>query len=67
MRTFESKAVQSLKRSQSLRTTVPEAVAALLGLEAGDVIVWAVEPGSGHVAVSRREGAVAEKLSSKRR
>lgn len=52
-RTFESKAVRSVKASLSIRTTVPEPVAAILGLEVGDTLVWEVEPGSGKVSVSK--------------
>lgn len=66
-RSFESKAVKSLKRSQSLRTTVPEAIAALLGLEPGDVVLWTVEPGSGRVEVSRKDLRRPLGGSSKRR
>ena len=53
-RVFESKAVQSVKGSGSIRTTVPEPVAALLGLEIGDTMLWEVEPGSGMIGVSRK-------------
>ena len=53
-RIFESKAVRSVKDSPSIRTTVPEAVSALLGLEIGDTILWEVEPVSGRITVSRK-------------
>jgi bifunctional DNA-binding transcriptional regulator/antitoxin component of YhaV-PrlF toxin-antitoxin module len=66
-RAFESKAVKSLKRSASLRTTVPEAVAALLGLEPGNSLLWTVEPGSGVVTVSRKEPSESGKRESRRR
>ena len=62
---FESKAVQSLDRSKSIRTTVPAPVAALLGLEFGDVIVWSVEPGTGRITVSTVGGRPTGKKSSK--
>ena len=52
---FESTAVQALGRSKSIRTTVPAPVAALLGLDFGDVIIWSVEPKTGRVGVARRE------------
>lgn len=63
VRVFESKAVRSVKGSPSIRTTVPEPVAAILGLEVGDTITWLVEPGSGAVSVGRGTA----KDSSKRR
>ncbi len=53
-RVFESKAIRSVRNSPSIRTTVPEPVAALLGLEIGDSILWEVEPGSGKTTVSRK-------------
>lgn len=43
------------KKSESLRLTIPAAVAALLGLRAGDSVVWSVEPGTGRTTVSRGE------------
>ncbi len=51
---FESRVVLSLKRSKSLRTTVPEVVATLLGLEPKDSLVWSVEPGTGVITVCRK-------------
>jgi hypothetical protein len=53
---FESTAVQSLDRSKSIRTTVPAPIAALLGLEFGDVLLWRVRPGTLEVTVSRSPG-----------
>jgi hypothetical protein len=51
-RIFESRAVRSVKGSPSIRTTVPEAVSAILGISPGDTILWEVEPGTGNVGVS---------------
>jgi bifunctional DNA-binding transcriptional regulator/antitoxin component of YhaV-PrlF toxin-antitoxin module len=56
-RIFESKAVRSVKGSASVRTTVPEPVSALMGLEVGDTISWEVEPGTGKISVSRKPPA----------
>ena len=53
-RTFESKAVRSVKKSPSLRTTIPEAISALLDVEAGDTLLWEFEPGAASVSVSRK-------------
>ena len=60
-RVFESKAVRSVKVSPSIRTTVPEPVAAILGLEVGDTIAWSVSPGSGEVSISRGAGSKSRK------
>lgn len=66
-RSFESKTSRVLERSDSIRTVVPAPVAALLGVEPGDVLVWTVEPGSGRVTVSRQESdASAVKRSARR-
>ena len=66
-RTFESKAVRALERSESIRTTVPYPVAALLGLGAGDVIVWTVKLGAASVTVSRRTESTPTPKNSSRR
>ena len=58
-RTFESKAVRAIERSDSVRTTVPAPVAALLGVEPGDRLIWTVGPGTGRVSVSKGEGGAA--------
>jgi hypothetical protein len=65
-RVFESRAVRSVKDSPSIRTTVPEAVSALLGLEAGDSLLWEVEAGVSKAVVSRKAGGAHEVKSSKR-
>ena len=64
-RRFESKAVRSLKRSASIRTTVPEPIAAVLGLEFGDTLIWEVEPGSGRVSVVVGGGGSKDKKGPK--
>ena len=45
------------RKSGSLRVTVPGAVSAILGIGAGDVLIWTVEPGSGRTTVTRGEPA----------
>jgi|GEM_PF-6465707 len=49
--TFRSKVSKTMERSESVRTTIPEAVAAILGAGPGSTLLWAVEPGSGRVTV----------------
>ena len=41
-------------KSESLRSTVPEVVAALLDLKPGDTLYWMVESGATQVTVTRR-------------
>jgi hypothetical protein len=59
---FASKVLRTVEGSLSVRTTIPEAVAAILGVRPGSVLVWTVEPGTGKVCVS----ADSAKKSSKR-
>jgi hypothetical protein len=59
--TFTSKVLRTVKGSSSVRATIPEAVAAILGVEDGSVIVWTVEPGSGRVWVSAPPGKKSSK------
>lgn len=54
---FHSTAFRVTPRSASVRTTIPAAVAALLGVEHLSSLLWTVEPGSGRVMVSV-DGAV---------
>jgi len=61
---FTSKVLQTVPGSPSVRATIPEAVAAILGATPGSTLVWQVEPGSGKVRVSV-EGA--KEKPSKRR
>jgi hypothetical protein len=49
---FTSKVLQTVPGSPSVRATVPEAVAAILGAIPGSTLVWEVEPGSLRVTVS---------------
>lgn len=53
-RAYESSVVQTTRRSPSLRTTIPEAVVGMLGLDPGDKLMWETEPGSLKVTVSRK-------------
>ena len=54
-RSFRSKVQRSKKASESLRATIPESVAATLGIREGDFLSWMVEPGSTRVVVTRSE------------
>jgi hypothetical protein len=51
-RRIETALVQSVSASGSLRTTVPQPVAAMMGLEKGDHIVWVVDPQAGTIGVT---------------
>jgi len=51
-RVFRSKVARTMERSESVRTTIPEAVAAILGAGPGATLLWEIEPGSGRVRVS---------------
>lgn len=50
---YESRVGRVDDRSRTVRAVVPEPIAALLGLEHGDRLAWAVEPGTGRVTVDR--------------
>lgn len=50
-RVFRSRVSKVMERSESVRTTVPEAVAAMLGAASGSVLLWETEPGSAEVTV----------------
>ena len=50
--TFRSKVLQTVPGSPSVRATIPEAVAAILGAAPGSTLLWSVEPGSLRVTVS---------------
>lgn len=45
-----------VSRSESLRVTVPQVIVALMDLKDGDSLAFIVEPGSGRVSVTRKEG-----------
>ncbi|MGA7846328.1 MAG: hypothetical protein WCB18_04470 [Thermoplasmata archaeon] len=49
---FRTKVVSNMEGSDSVRSTVPEAVAALLGAVPGATLLWSFEPGSAKVVVS---------------
>jgi hypothetical protein len=50
---FSSKVGRTKSSSDSLRTTIPEAVVAILGVEDGDRLAWVVEPGAVRVTVTK--------------
>jgi hypothetical protein len=49
---FRTKVVSNMEGSDSVRSTIPEAVAALLGAVPGATLVWSFKPGSTEVRVS---------------
>jgi len=49
---FRSKVIKNLEGSGSVRSTIPEAVAAIIGAAPGGTLVWSVEPGATSVTVS---------------
>jgi hypothetical protein len=49
---FRTKVVSNMEGSDSVRSTIPEAVAALLGAVPGATLLWSFEPGSTQVVVS---------------
>jgi len=55
-RTFTSKVLRTMAGSASVRTTIPEAVAAILGAENGSTLAWTVEAATGKVSVSVQAG-----------
>jgi len=54
---FESKAFKASPGSDSLKTTVPQSVATVLGLEPGDSLSWEVDV-AGRSAVVRKGSGV---------
>ena len=52
-RIFKSRVGRTKAASESLRTTIPEAVAAILGVTDGDTLAWVVEPGGLKVTVTK--------------
>lgn len=48
-----SRAVLAARGSSSLRVTVPQVIASTLGLQAGDELLWFLDPHSGVVRVER--------------
>jgi hypothetical protein len=49
---FRTKVVSNMEGSDSVRSTIPEAVAALIGAVPGATLRWSFEPGSTKVEVS---------------
>jgi bifunctional DNA-binding transcriptional regulator/antitoxin component of YhaV-PrlF toxin-antitoxin module len=58
---IESKLVKAIKRSDSLRTTVPSTVVDVLGVDAGDSLRWTLDPKGSRVIVSKSQGDAATK------
>jgi hypothetical protein len=54
---FESKVFKAATASDSLKTTVPQSVATVLGLEPGDTLVWEVDVSARSASVRRGPGA----------
>lgn len=54
---FESKAFKASPGSDSLKTTVPQSVATVLGLEPGDSISWEVDVTGRSAMVRKGSGA----------
>ena len=53
---IESKLVKTLKRSESLRTTVPSTVVNVLGLDAGEALRWTLDQRGSRVIVTKSPG-----------
>ncbi|MCI4330373.1 MAG: AbrB/MazE/SpoVT family DNA-binding domain-containing protein [Thermoplasmata archaeon] len=51
---FVSRAVRASRGSDSLRVTIPQVIAASLGLCAGDEVRWYLDPHSGAIRVDAR-------------
>ena len=51
-RRIETAVVKSVSSSDSLRTTVPQAVAAMMGLGPGDHMVWVINPQAGTIGIT---------------
>ena len=62
-KSYDSKLVKAVERSDSLRTTVPQPIVAVLGLEEGDTITWSFEPGSTEASVKRKAPEKSSKQS----
>jgi len=52
-KSFESKTFRASPVSESLKTTIPQSVATVLGVEAGDTLTWTVDVASREATVSR--------------
>jgi antitoxin component of MazEF toxin-antitoxin module len=51
MAEHRSKVFRAFKKTDSLRTTIPQVVVGMLGVEPGSELVWVTEPGSVTVTV----------------
>lgn len=51
MREFKSKVLKSVSTSSSVRATIPETVATILGAEPGDILVWTADAHAGTATV----------------
>jgi bifunctional DNA-binding transcriptional regulator/antitoxin component of YhaV-PrlF toxin-antitoxin module len=60
-RSYEAKVQRVVSRSESLRVTVPQVIVALLDLKDGDTLAFTVEPGSGKVSVTKKEGPTSQR------
>jgi hypothetical protein len=56
--TFESKAFRAVEGSESLKTTVPQSVATVLGLEAGGTLVWELDVNGRSATVRSKHTAI---------
>jgi hypothetical protein len=63
-RRIETAVVKSVSGSDSLRTTVPQAVATMMGLGPGDHMVWVINPQAGTIEVTMISKADLEPLQS---
>ena len=52
-RVFKSKVFRVMPSSEAVRTSIPEAVATVLGVEHGSTLLWTVDSESGKVTVSK--------------
>jgi len=64
--TFESSVLRNLAGSNSVRTTIPQVIAALLGAAPGSVLVWTFHPANKSVSVEVMHGRGRGKSSRRR-
>jgi hypothetical protein len=57
---YESTAFKATKGSASLKTTIPQVVAAVLGLDEGAKIAWELDPTTRSARVARGANAATE-------
>ena len=63
---FRSAVQRVVERSESVRTTIPGGIAKALGVEAGGVLVWALDLKAGRVTVTAESASSPGRKSSKR-